>query len=190
VFAVFADEVRNLALRSAESAKNTANLIEGTIKKVRIGSEIVLKASQAFERVAEGAKKAGELVDGMTGASSEQAIGIDQISRAVSEMDKVIQHNAATAEESASASEEMNAQAEQMKSFVIELASLVRGDGNDHKERVGSGMAAVMALPPHIKTCPSTTANKNIFVKTAVGNSLKIRKTKLSERLPFVCFVV
>jgi methyl-accepting chemotaxis protein len=150
-FAVVADEVRSLALRSAESAKNTADLIEGTIKKVRSGSEIVLKASQTFERVAEGAKKAGELVEEMTGASGEQAIGIDQISRAVSEMDKVIQHNAATAEESASASEEMNAQAEQMKSFVIELASLVRGDGNDHKERVGSGMAAVMALPPRIK---------------------------------------
>ena len=150
-FAVVADEVRNLALRSAESAKNTADLIEGTIKKVRSGSEIVLKASQAFERVAEGAKKAGELVDGMTGASGEQAIGIDQISRAVSEMEKVIQHNAATAEESASASEEMNAQAEQMKSFVIELASLVRGDGSGHKEHIGGGMAAVMALPPHIK---------------------------------------
>ena len=129
-FAVVADEVRNLAMRAAEAAKNTANLIEGTVKKVGDGSELVTKTNEAFEQVAESAKKVGELVGEIAAASTEQAQGIDQTNKAVAEMDKVVQQNAANAEESASASEEMNAQAEQMKASVGELMKLVGGSGN------------------------------------------------------------
>jgi len=128
-FAVVADEVRNLAMRAAEAAKNTANLIEGTVKKIRIGSEIVSKSNEAFTRVAAGAKKAGELVDGITGASGEQAQGIDQISKAVGEMDKIIQKNAAHAEEAAAAAQAMNARADLIKEFSGKLALLVGGSG-------------------------------------------------------------
>ena len=126
-FAVVAEEVRNLAMRSAEAAKNTANLIEGTVKKIKNGSDSVSKTNESFEKVAQSAKKVGELVGEIAAASQEQAQGIGQINKAVSEMDKVVQRNAASAEESASASEEMNAQAEQMKVFVGELATLVGG---------------------------------------------------------------
>jgi methyl-accepting chemotaxis protein len=129
-FAVVADEVRNLAMRAADAAKNTANLIEGTVMKVKNGSEIVSKTNEAFARVATGAKKVGELVGEISAASNEQAQGIEQINKAVSEMDKVVQKNAANAEESASASEEMNAQAEQMKGFVADLLTLVTGNKN------------------------------------------------------------
>jgi len=128
-FAVVADEVRNLAMRAADAAKNTANLIEGTVKKIKTGSDIVTKTNEAFGKVATGAKKAGELVGEISAASNEQAQGVEQINKAVSEMDKVVQKNAASAEESASASEQMNAQAEQMKSYVRELAILVEGQG-------------------------------------------------------------
>ena len=124
-FAVVADEVRNLAMRAADAAKNTANLIEGTVKKIKNGSEIVSKTNEAFSKVATGAKKVGELVGEIAAASQEQSQGIEQINKAVAEMDKVVQKNAASAEESASASEEMNAQAEQMKGFVNELVVLV-----------------------------------------------------------------
>jgi methyl-accepting chemotaxis protein len=129
-FAVVADEVRNLAMRAADAAKNTANLIEGTVKKIKNGSDIVTKTNEAFTKVATGAKKVGELVGEISAASSEQAQGIDQINKAVSEMDKVVQKNAASAEESASAAEEMNAQAEVMKGFVGELAAVVGGSRN------------------------------------------------------------
>jgi methyl-accepting chemotaxis protein len=129
-FAVVADEVRNLAMRAADAAKNTANLIEGTVKKIKNGSEIVAKTNEAFVKVAGGAKKVGELVSEIAAASQEQAQGIDQINKAVAEMDKVVQKNAASAEESASASEEMNAQAEQMKTYVRELVVLVGGKKN------------------------------------------------------------
>ena len=130
-FAVVADEVRNLAMRAADAAKNTANLIEGTVKKIKNGSEIVSKTNEAFAKVATGAKKVGELVGEISAASSEQAQGIEQISKAVSEMDRVVQKNAASAEESASAAEEMNAQAETMKGFVSELVALVGGSNGN-----------------------------------------------------------
>jgi methyl-accepting chemotaxis protein len=126
-FAVVAGEVRNLAMRSADSAKNTARLIDDSIKRIKNGSEIVSKTNEAFERVLTGAKKVGELVGEIAAASNEQAQGISQISKAVAEMDKVIQQNAANAEESASASEELNAQAMQMKEFVADMITVVQG---------------------------------------------------------------
>ncbi len=124
-FAVVADEVRNLAMRAAEAAKNTSGLIEGTIKKIKDGSNLVTQTNEAFNEVLTSVKKVGELVGEIASASNEQASGIEQVNKAVSEMDKVTQQNAANAEESASASEEMNAQAEQMKITVEELMALI-----------------------------------------------------------------
>ncbi|MFZ0928620.1 MAG: methyl-accepting chemotaxis protein [Syntrophobacteraceae bacterium] len=130
-FAVVADEVRNLAMRAAEAAKNTANLIEGTVGKTKEGSTLVQKTNTEFSEVQISAGKVGELIGEISAASDEQAQGIEQISKAVSEMDKVVQQNSANAEESAAASEEMSAQAEQMKHFVVELVALVGGaDGH------------------------------------------------------------
>ena len=124
-FAVVADEVRNLAMRAADAAKTTAELIETTVKKTGDGTALVTKTNEAFGEVAESAGKVGELVGEIAAASSEQSQGIGQVNGAVTEMDKVVQQNAANAEESASAAEEMNAQAEQMKSLVNDLVDLV-----------------------------------------------------------------
>ncbi len=132
-FAVVADEVRNLALRAADAARNTSALIEGTSKKVREGSEHVNRSNAVFSHVAESTDKIGELIGEIAAASSEQAKGIEQVNIAVSEMDKVTQQNAATAEESASASEEMHAQAEQMKGMVNELITIVGGDTSQNR---------------------------------------------------------
>ena len=129
-FAVVANEVRNLALRAAAAAKNTNNLIDNTIKAVRMGSDLTKMTQEACKENAEISMKVGRLVDEVASASQEQAIGIAQVNRAVSEMDKVTQQAAATAEESASASEELNAQAEQMKVFVADLVAVVGGTGN------------------------------------------------------------
>ena len=129
-FAVVADEVRNLAMRAADAAKNTANLIEGTVKKVKDGSTLVTRTNDAFGEVARSTTKVAQLVGEIAAASNEQSQGIDQINKAVSEMDKVVQQNSANAEESASASEEMNAQAQEMKGFVEELVNLVGSNGN------------------------------------------------------------
>ena len=126
-FAVVADEVRNLAMRAAEAARNTAGLIEGTVKRVHNGAAMVERTNGEFTNVATSVGKSGNLVGEIAAASQEQAQGIHQVNKAVSEMEQVIQRNAASAEESASAAEEMNAQAEQMKMFVDELAMLIGG---------------------------------------------------------------
>lgn len=126
-FAVVAEEVRNLAMRAADAAKNTASLIEGTVRKVTEGSEIVTATNSAFAKVVDSSEKVGELIAEISGASDEQSKGIEQVNLAISEMDKVVQQNAANAEESASASEEMNAQAEQLREYVGELMKMVSG---------------------------------------------------------------
>ena len=153
-FAVVAEEVRNLAMRSADAAKNTSVLIEGTVKKIKDGSDLVARTNEAFSEVAVSSSKVGELVGEIAAASQEQAQGIDQINKAVAEMDKVTQQTAANAEESASASEEMNAQAAQMKQISVTLGNIIGGSssgtGNDNraedfsaKKRVRGALAAV-----------------------------------------------
>ncbi|OKY74901.1 MAG: hypothetical protein BM485_10660 [Desulfobulbaceae bacterium DB1] len=127
-FAVVADEVRNLAMRAAEAAKNTARLIDDTIKAVKNGNELTRATQEAFGENMDISQKVAKLVEEIAGASSEQAQGIEQINKAISEMDTVVQRVAANAEESAATSEEMNAQAEQLKVMVEELTSMVGRD--------------------------------------------------------------
>lgn len=124
-FAVVADEVRNLAMRAAEAARSTSGIIEETVRKVLTGHEAAGLVTQCFSKVTESAAKIGELVAEIAAASGEQAEGIDQVNRAVAEMDKVVQRNAANAEESASASEELSAQAAMVREYVQQLAQVV-----------------------------------------------------------------
>ena len=101
-FAVVADEVRNLAIRAAEAAKNTAGLIEDIVKKIRNGDKLVGVTSEAFKEIMESSGKVVQLIAEIAGSSQEQSIGIDQVSRAVAEMNNLTQQNAAGAEELAS----------------------------------------------------------------------------------------
>ncbi len=128
-FAVVADEVRNLAKRASEAAKNTASLIEATVKTVHEGAELVEKTNGEFNMVSQSVSRVGELVGEIAAASQEQAQGIDQVNKAVAEMDKVIQKNALNAEESAAASTEMTSRAQEMREYVVDLVSLVGDSG-------------------------------------------------------------
>jgi methyl-accepting chemotaxis protein len=142
-FAVVADEVRNLAMRAADAAKNTASMIEGTVKKVTDGGSLVATTNEAFSEVAQSTGKVGELVAEIAAASKEQAEGIAQVNQAVVEMDKVVQRNAANAEESASASEEMNTQAQHLKNFVGDLVTLAGSiSDRDKKQLISLGGGA------------------------------------------------
>jgi methyl-accepting chemotaxis protein len=154
-FAVVAEEVRNLAMRAADAAKNTSGLIEGTVKKIQEGSNLVLKANEAFAEVSVSTSKVGELVGEIAAASQDQSQGIDQINKAVAEMDKVTQSTAASAEESASASEEMNAQAEHMKQVSQALVEIIGGNGNVHRGNippVKQGMGRALSSPAAQRT--------------------------------------
>jgi methyl-accepting chemotaxis protein/methyl-accepting chemotaxis protein-1 (serine sensor receptor) len=133
-FAVVADEVRNLAQRSAQAAKDTAGLIEESIATSRDGSAKLERVAGVIRAITESAAEVKTLVDEVNLGSQEQARGIDQISKAIAQMDQVTQSTAASAEESASASEELSAQAQALNHIVSELGQLV-GGGESGQDR-------------------------------------------------------
>jgi ABC-type transporter Mla subunit MlaD len=126
-FAVVADEVRNLAQRSAQAAKDTASLIEESISKSNGGSAKLEQVSLVIRAIAESAVKVKVLVDEVNVGSQEQARGIEEISKSISQMDQVTQSNAASAEESAAASEQLAAQADSMNAVAMQLREVVAG---------------------------------------------------------------
>jgi methyl-accepting chemotaxis protein/methyl-accepting chemotaxis protein-1 (serine sensor receptor) len=128
-FAVVADEVRNLAQRCAQAAKDTAVLIETAVSKSAHGTQKVREVEQAIAQATEQALEMKTLVDEVNIGSQEQKKGLDQIARAISQMEQVTQQTAASAEESASAGEELNAQAETLRGSVADLTRLVDGSG-------------------------------------------------------------
>jgi len=136
-FAVVADEVRNLAMRAADAAKSTSTLIEGTVRKIQAGSDLVIKTDQAFSKVAKSDARVGELVAEIAAASKEQAEGIEQINRVVFEMDKIIQENTSNAQVSASASITMQTQANDLKKMILTLTALVKGNIDSPADNVG-----------------------------------------------------
>ena len=122
-FAVVAEEVRNLAAKSRDAAKETTALIEDSIKKVDTGTKIANETAEALGEIVEGVTKVADFVESIAVASNEQATGAEQINSGIMEVSQVIQENSATSEESASASEELSSQAdimlEQVKKFKI-----------------------------------------------------------------------
>jgi methyl-accepting chemotaxis protein len=98
-FAVVANEVRSLAMRAAEAARSTSDLISGTVKSVQEGSTLVSMTNEAFVELGDTMLKTAERVSAIAAASKEQALGIEQINKAVAEMDKATQDYAATAEQ-------------------------------------------------------------------------------------------
>jgi len=120
-FAVVADEVRNLAQRSAQAAKDTAGLIEESIATSNQGSAQLQKVADVVGSITDAATKVKVLVDEVNIGSQEQAKGIEEIAKALAEMDMLTQGTAAAAEESASASEGMSAQAQSLSHIVEEL---------------------------------------------------------------------
>ena len=132
-FAVVAEEVRNLALRSASAARETAEKIEDSIQKSSAGVQINAKVSLSLADIVSKARQADELVAQISIASNEQSQGIDQINSSVSQMDAMTQNNAAGAEESANVSADLRTQSTQLTQLVQELQTLVGGKSSSAK---------------------------------------------------------
>jgi methyl-accepting chemotaxis protein len=142
-FAVVAEEVRNLAQRAAGASKDISGLIQNAVEKSNTGNNITEQVAKALDEIASQIKKAGDLAAEVAAASVEQAQGVEQINKAVTQMDSVTQQNAANAEEAASSSEELSAQAEVLNGNVENLTAVVFGF-----DRQRDGHAAVMTARP------------------------------------------
>jgi methyl-accepting chemotaxis protein len=128
-FAVVAEEVRRLAQRSAQAARETADKIAGAIGKTALGVEISDKVGRSLEEIVEKVRHVDMLVGEVAAASHQQSQGVEQINAAVRQMDKVVQTNSAAAEESASSAEELNAQALTLNAALDGLTLIVGAKG-------------------------------------------------------------
>ena len=109
-FAVVAEEVRHLAAKSAEAAKETGNMIQNTMKKAEFGSNIAGETASSLSAIVDGIKKSSSLIAEIAKASEEQSTGISQINTGIDQVTQVVQQNSATAQQSAAASQEMSSQ--------------------------------------------------------------------------------
>ena len=184
-FAVVADEVKNLAMRSAEAARNTSGLIEGTVSKIQAGSELVARTNSAFSEVTGISAKVGDLVGEIAAASEEQARGIEQVNNVMTEMDKIIQANAANAEETSSASEQMQTQAREMKNYVISLSDMM--SSTDSREIFSDQSKSVSEWQEEIPIRPlKKPIVKSLRKETGTGDKKKSGKEISPEKvIPF-----
>lgn len=162
-FAVVAEEVRNLAQRSAEAARDTANIIEHSIEEVKKGNSIAEETNRSFEDILDKVKKTGDIIGEIAIASKEQSSGINQLSEAMNQVDSVTQVMASSSEESAAASEQLSAQAANMQESVNALATIFgfkttnsgRSAGMQAPKRVASSHHHVEFSPPKRVAAPA-----------------------------------
>jgi methyl-accepting chemotaxis protein len=138
-FAVVAEEVRSLASKSAAAAKDTAELIEDSLKKAALGSRIAAETSASLTEIVSGIGESDKIVGDIARSSEEQRLGIAQINRGIDQVAQVVQQNSATAEQSAAASEQMSGQSAVLQERIAQFK--FKG-GDACKSLLGSAQAA------------------------------------------------
>jgi methyl-accepting chemotaxis protein len=144
-FAVVATEVRNLAGRSATAAKEIKALIQDSVRKVGEGSDLVVQSGNTLEQIVASVKKVTDIVAEIAAASNEQSAGIEQVNKAVMQLDELTQQNASLVEQASAASQSMAEQArslnDSMHRYVVDDAAL---DGRDSGAPLSPAAAAAL----------------------------------------------
>jgi len=159
-FAVVADEVRGLAHRSAQAAKDTTSLIEESSRTAVQGSARLERFTVALRKITDSVGSVKGMVDDVRHASAQQAQGIEQVTQAIGQMEKVTQMSAGTAEESAAASEELSGQAVHTHELVEALQKLVVGGAQPAAVRPG---APSQRRAPLAVTRPAAKPGANVI---------------------------
>ena len=183
-FAVVAGEVRNLAQRSAEAAKEIKTLIEDSVSRTETGSVLVESAGETMTRIVESVTRVTDIMGEIASASDEQSRGISQVGLAVSEMDRVTQQNASLVEQSAAAAAGLEDQAVAL----TRLVSIFKLPGQEEKaleKKELDALPVVQAAAPLIK--PGTSEKKKSSSVEYTFKSLSLF-TLFSVRYYSVCF--
>jgi methyl-accepting chemotaxis protein len=157
-FAVVATEVRNLAGRSATAAKEIKGLIQDSVKKVTDGSVLVTQSGQTLEQIVTSVKKVSDIVAEIAAASREQSLGIEQVGRAVMQMDELTQQNAALVEQATAASQHMAVEAGGLNEMMsrYDFGGIVHGApaGSDSTAAVPAAASAPRPAAPRAPVMP------------------------------------
>nr|WP_295904633.1 methyl-accepting chemotaxis protein [uncultured Bdellovibrio sp.] len=161
-FAVVAEAVRSLAQRSSSAAKDITDLIKTSVERIETGSEQAERSGTVLVDILTSVKKVTQINNEIASASTEQANGITQISKAMNQLDQVTQINAASSEEAAASAEELSAQAESMSNVISTLVKVIKGEGAHPTHAVSPAIkssakksAKVAAVPVPAKTMVS-----------------------------------
>lgn len=182
-FAVVAAEVRKLAQRSADAAKEIKGLITDSVAKVEDGGKLVEQSGKTLQEIVIAVKKVSDIVAEIAAASQEQASGIEQVNRAILQMDQVTQQNAALVEETAAASQSMGAQAHELQQlmnfFKLDAGARPEESPALHLAVVGGGKAAPRSASAatglHGSRRPPSPADKR-EAKPMLVHSARVKK--------------
>jgi methyl-accepting chemotaxis protein len=180
-FAVVASEVRSLAGRSATAAKEIKDLIQDSVQKVEDGSALVSQSGQTLEQIVVAVKKVSDIVAEIAAASREQSSGIEQVNKAVMQMDEITQQNAALVEQASAASQSM---AERAKTLT-DMMSRYRITGSTHSQSEaapGASTAWTSRRPPDISPRPTAPIRLALSKTRAAGRSDKAGAAPIVER--------
>lgn len=173
-FAVVATEVRNLAQRSASAAKEIKDLINESVQKVSDGSDLVNQSGKTLDEIVNSVKRVTDIISEITAASQEQSTGIDQVNKAIMQMDQTTQQNAALVEEAASAAQSMQQQASALQREVAFFKTSINGysesQGASEREAAAPSSAkpADSAPPQRASASPAPTSQQT-FEPAGVG---------------------
>jgi methyl-accepting chemotaxis protein len=173
-FAVVASEVRSLAGRSATAAKEIKGLIQDSVRKVGEGSQLVTQSGQTLDHIVTAVKKVSDIVGEIAGASREQSSGIEQVNRAVVQLDEMTQQNASLVEQASAASQSMADQAKGLSQMMERYqVSAQAAAAAAHESRRGAAVVKKAAAPAASQagraSAPVKAIRKPAAVKAAAG---------------------
>ncbi|WP_050478124.1 methyl-accepting chemotaxis protein [Herbaspirillum rhizosphaerae] len=165
-FAVVASEVRTLAQRSAAAAKEIKTLIDDSVSKVDVGSKLVEQAGSTMDEVVSSVKRVTDIVGEITAASHEQSVGLDEINRAITQMDEVTQQNAALVEQAAAAAQSLQEQASNLSHtvsvFKLDRNALSPASSYAHAGATPKRTVNITPKPAPLPAKPTPPARKAI----------------------------